>query len=160
MNHAEDRLQLGLLMWLQKVHWDLYRSTLHYPAGGTRNKREAARLKTLGVRAGVPDLLCFAPRGEYHGLALELKTGKNKPRANQIEWLSRFADFGWMAAWANDLDTAKRIFQEYAGGGRPGAPTLGAESETKELSELEGEVATLKDQWLRAMAETENLRRG
>lgn len=34
-----------------------------------------------------------------------------------------------------------------------------AESETKELSELEGEVATLKDQWLRAMAETENLRR-
>jgi molecular chaperone GrpE len=34
-----------------------------------------------------------------------------------------------------------------------------AESETKELSVLEGELATLKDQWLRAMAETENLRR-
>ncbi len=34
-----------------------------------------------------------------------------------------------------------------------------AETETKELSALEGEVATLKDQWLRAMAETENLRR-
>lgn len=34
-----------------------------------------------------------------------------------------------------------------------------AESETKELSMLEEEVATLKDQWLRAMAETENLRR-
>lgn len=34
-----------------------------------------------------------------------------------------------------------------------------AESEIKELSTLEGEVATLKDQWLRAMAETENLRR-
>jgi len=34
-----------------------------------------------------------------------------------------------------------------------------AESEAKELSALEGEVAALKDQWLRAMAETENLRR-
>jgi molecular chaperone GrpE len=34
-----------------------------------------------------------------------------------------------------------------------------AESETKELSALEEEVATLKDQWLRAIAETENLRR-
>lgn len=34
-----------------------------------------------------------------------------------------------------------------------------ADSETKELSALEGEVAALKDQWLRAMAETENLRR-
>ena len=34
-----------------------------------------------------------------------------------------------------------------------------AESETKELSALETELASLKDQWLRAMAETENLRR-
>jgi molecular chaperone GrpE len=34
-----------------------------------------------------------------------------------------------------------------------------AESGTKDLSVLEGELATLKDQWLRAMAETENLRR-
>lgn len=34
-----------------------------------------------------------------------------------------------------------------------------AESETKELSTLEEQVTTLKDQWLRAMAETENLRR-
>ncbi|MBX9805132.1 MAG: nucleotide exchange factor GrpE [Alphaproteobacteria bacterium] len=34
-----------------------------------------------------------------------------------------------------------------------------AETETQELTSLEGEVANLKDQWLRAMAETENLRR-
>jgi len=34
-----------------------------------------------------------------------------------------------------------------------------AESETKELTELEAELTNLKDQWLRAMAETENLRR-
>lgn len=34
-----------------------------------------------------------------------------------------------------------------------------AESETQELSTLESELASLKDQWLRAMAETENLRR-
>lgn len=34
-----------------------------------------------------------------------------------------------------------------------------AESETEQLSTLETELANLKDQWLRAMAETENLRR-
>jgi molecular chaperone GrpE len=34
-----------------------------------------------------------------------------------------------------------------------------AESETRQLSALEVEVANLKDQWMRAMAETENLRR-
>ena len=34
-----------------------------------------------------------------------------------------------------------------------------AESEAQQLSVLEVEVANLKDQWMRAMAETENLRR-
>lgn len=34
-----------------------------------------------------------------------------------------------------------------------------AESEIQQLSTLEAELAALKDQWLRAMAETENLRR-
>lgn len=34
-----------------------------------------------------------------------------------------------------------------------------AESETQQLAALETELASLKDQWLRAMAETENLRR-
>jgi molecular chaperone GrpE len=34
-----------------------------------------------------------------------------------------------------------------------------AESETQQLSVLEAEVANLKDQWMRAMAETENLRK-
>lgn len=33
-----------------------------------------------------------------------------------------------------------------------------AEQETKQLETLESEVANLKDQWMRAMAETENLR--
>ena len=34
-----------------------------------------------------------------------------------------------------------------------------ADIETQQLSSLEEELANLKDQWLRAMAETENLRR-
>jgi molecular chaperone GrpE len=34
-----------------------------------------------------------------------------------------------------------------------------AQTETQELSTLETELANLKDQWLRAMAETENLRK-
>jgi molecular chaperone GrpE len=34
-----------------------------------------------------------------------------------------------------------------------------ADSETEQLTTLETELANLKDQWLRAMAETENLRR-
>lgn len=112
--YEEDRLQLELLLWLQVAHRDLYSVTVHYPAGGQRNKREAGRLKALGVRAGVPDLLCFAPRGEFHGLALELKTGKNRPSADQLKWAAHLTDCGWLWAWANSIEVARRVFAEYA----------------------------------------------
>lgn len=49
----------------------------HIPNGGSRNKREAANLKRQGVRAGVPDLCLPVARGDYHGLYIELKYGKN-----------------------------------------------------------------------------------
>lgn len=111
--HEEDALQLRFLLWLQAEHRDLYRVTVHYPAGGRRDAREAGRLKSLGVRAGVPDLLCFAPRGPHNGLALELKTGANKPRSEQIEWLARLSDCGWMAAWANSMEAAVGVVNAY-----------------------------------------------
>lgn len=112
--HEEDNLQLAVLLWLQSEHRDLYRCTVHYPAGGKRNKREAGRLKLLGVRAGVPDLLCFAPRGQFHGLALELKTGANKPTSKTLDWMSRLSECGWRCVWVNTLEGAKVAVVEYA----------------------------------------------
>jgi hypothetical protein len=45
----------------------------HYPAGGSRNLIEAVRLRDVGTRSGVPDLLfCLGGRC----LALELKVEK------------------------------------------------------------------------------------
>lgn len=46
----------------------------------------------------------------------------------------------------NDVETAEELASR-------------AETETKQLETLEGELANLKDQWMRAMAETENLRK-
>lgn len=50
----------------------------HVPNGGSRDRREAARLKAQGVRAGVPDLCLPVPSGAYHGLFIELKAGKTR----------------------------------------------------------------------------------
>jgi len=46
------------------------------PNGGLRNPAEAARLKKEGVLAGVADLFIAEPRGNYHGLFLEMKKKK------------------------------------------------------------------------------------
>lgn len=47
------------------------------PNGGRRNKAEAAKLKAMGVRKGIPDLFLPIPRQGYHGLYIETKKIKN-----------------------------------------------------------------------------------
>ena len=46
------------------------------PNGGWRNAIVAAKLKAEGVTAGVPDLMLAVPHGQYHGLFVEMKNGK------------------------------------------------------------------------------------
>lgn len=45
----------------------------HVPNGGHRVKAVAAKLKTQGVKAGVPDLVLPMARGGYFGLYIEFK---------------------------------------------------------------------------------------
>lgn len=56
MNHQyEEREQMALMHWAayyESEHPELA-LLFHIPNGGTRNKREAGRLKAAGVKAGV-----------------------------------------------------------------------------------------------------------
>lgn len=117
--HREEQLQRALLKWLAVAHPDLADFTFHPANGGGRRKAEAAILVGLGVKRGVPDLICVAARGRFSGLALELKTGRAKPTRAQADWLGRFARNRWFAAWANTRETAEAAFDRYARGGAP-----------------------------------------
>ncbi|WP_176506384.1 VRR-NUC domain-containing protein [Pseudomonas urethralis] len=45
----------------------------HVPNGGHRHKATAGKLKSQGVRAGIPDLVLAVARGGYFGLYIEFK---------------------------------------------------------------------------------------
>jgi len=47
-----------------------------------------------GVRPGVPDINLPVPRGEYIGLWIELKAGKNKTTTDQDWWLEKLKERG------------------------------------------------------------------
>ena len=49
----------------------------HSPSGGSRNLSEGKRFKKMGTRKGFPDLFIFITNSIYHGLFIELKSGKN-----------------------------------------------------------------------------------
>ena len=76
---------------------------LHPANGGTRDIREAARFKRMGVLAGASDLLLWH-RG--NSFALELKSPAGRLSDAQLEFLARFNDAGGHSASAEGVDRA------------------------------------------------------
>src|SRR5262249_42252050 len=64
---------------------------LHPANGGTRDIREAARFKRMGVLAGASDLLLWHNGNSF---ALELKAAGGRLSDTQLEFLARFNDAG------------------------------------------------------------------
>lgn len=91
----------------------------HTPNGGLRNKREAAKLKAMGVRPGVSDLI-FIRRATWsldclpEIFCLELKAPNGKQNDNQIAFgkeMSGIAGDGCYAI-ADSTDRAIEILEK------------------------------------------------
>lgn len=115
MNQWEAAEQTALFRWasLMSGQFPEIEMLYHIPNGGSRNKIEAAHLKQQGVKAGVPDLCLPVARGEYHGLYIELKYGKNKPTENQKRWINLLCNQNYKAEVAYGWEEASKIILEY-----------------------------------------------
>ena len=86
---------------------------MHCPNGGTRNEAEAVSLKKQGVKSGVPDVCILEPRGDFHGLFIELKVGYNKLSKNQENWIDKLGVRAYKTAVSYSLDETRAIIDEY-----------------------------------------------
>lgn len=87
----------------------------HIPNGGSRNKPEAQNLKAQGVKAGVPDLCLPVARGNFHGLYIEMKYGKNKTTDKQRYWLAELKEQGYETAVCYGAEEAMDKIADYLG---------------------------------------------
>ena len=108
---GEDRLQHAVIVFLQMQYPNALWT--HIPNEGRRTPFERFKLKHLGTKAGVPDLMIFTPNKHYNGLAIELKYKKNKPTANQKIWLDKLSKNNWLAVWLNDYDDCINLINKY-----------------------------------------------
>lgn len=77
----------------------------HVPNGELRPDGAGARLKRMGTRPGVADLLLVAPpQGRLH--ALELKQLGKKPTPAQAAFLADLSACGGIAAWVDGYKPA------------------------------------------------------
>lgn len=86
---SESDEQQALFEWaaVKQAEIPELRLLFHIPNGGYRNKVTAARMKSEGVKAGVPDLFLPVARDGCHGLFIEMKKVKGgKVSEEQYSW--------------------------------------------------------------------------
>jgi hypothetical protein len=107
----EDKLQNRVMRYLEfKYPKALF---THVANEGKRSAFEQYKLKYLGTKPGVPDVMIFTPNKHFNGLAIELKAGYNKPTENQKKWLIWLENAKWKALWSNNEDECYKIIDDY-----------------------------------------------
>lgn len=115
---TEDEEQIIIMNWaaLARGKYPELDMLFHIPNGGKRGKREAARFRDMGVKAGVPDLFLPVPRGKYAGLFVELKRRKGGVvSVEQKKWIENLRGMGYAAEVAYGGWAAVELIKEYIG---------------------------------------------
>ena len=108
---GEDKLQRAIINYLD-MQYPNARFT-HPMNEGKRTKFEQYKMKYLGAKPGIPDLLIFTPNAVFSGLAVELKYKYNKPTDNQKKWLKWLENCNWATYWTNDFDDCVEVIDKY-----------------------------------------------
>ncbi len=136
MSESNEQIALFDLIRRLEGKYPLLKRVYHVPNGGMRHKATAGRLKAEGVRPGVLDINIDVPqrkvdglkyshglRGDdclttvYHGLRIEMKFGKNKPTAEQKDWLEYYESAGYQTAVCYTSIEAWNVIVKYLGYG-------------------------------------------
>ena len=108
MNKAEERIQQEIFTY----HWNTYpeeRKLLFMVNNNPKNKIDGARLKSLGLVAGVSDLIYVNPR-DCKVYFVELKTPKGRQDPEQIIFENKVTALGFKYLLIRSLDEMINFF--------------------------------------------------
>lgn len=106
---SEDRLQQECYLWFHNTYPEFRGLLFHVPNGGSRNAREGAKFKAMGVVPGVADLL-FIWKGNLY--AFELKTDKGSQSLSQKKWQVIAEENGVIYEVVRDLSKFKQLINK------------------------------------------------
>ena len=112
----EDEEQAAVIAWAKRNErcCPALRMLFHVPNGGHRGKATAARLVAQGVKPGVPDLCLPVPRGNHHGLWIEMKRLKSSGlTTEQKRWLEQLNAHGYRAVMCRGAGAAIAEIKAY-----------------------------------------------
>lgn len=105
--------QESLTLWDWIKLNKLAKYCFHIPNEAKRSAYTGNRLKKIGLRPGVSDYFIGIPKGEWAGMFLEMKAGKNKPTKLQEQFMEDMAEQGYYCVWVTGFDNAKQCIERY-----------------------------------------------
>lgn len=117
---TEAQHQAAVILWSEQTDvramWPSLKLLHHIPNGGSRNEIEGKQLRRQGVKRGVPDLCLPVPRGNYHGLYIEMKRAdRGETSTEQDWWIEELFDKGYYAEVCHGCEAAIRTLKWYMG---------------------------------------------
>lgn len=109
MNHDESIIQAAIVQALSLL--GVYLFSVPNDAAGAVSAAKGARLKALGLRAGVSDLVLMGLDGRAY--FLEIKTATGKLSDSQKKFQALCAARGWPYAVARSVDEAVTKAKEW-----------------------------------------------
>ena len=121
MSEATDQQALFALLEQAQGRYPILQYVFHVPNGEKRDKATAAKLKRMGVKSGVPDVLLPLLRYDdtgnvwWSGLAIEMKTAEGTEQTAQKQWAAHLAQQGWRTEICREWTAAARLILEWVG---------------------------------------------
>lgn len=106
---AEEALQRAVVQLLALYEQRDLLAFAHVPNGERRDPVTGGRLKAMGVRAGVPDLLLWIRGGR--ALGIELKAGLGKISPEQMYWHARVSSLGHRVYVCRSVDEVEAVLR-------------------------------------------------
>jgi hypothetical protein len=113
--NLEDAELIAFFDW---VAWQSKRNPILQVIHHVENERKCSiaqgnRRKRKGVKAGIPDIVCPIPSGDFHGLYIEMKTKKGKISPEQERMMRLLHGLGHCVRVAYSGKEAISILEAY-----------------------------------------------
>ena len=121
---TEEQEQRAVIEWARLSRgrfpglWLLF----HIPNGGLRHPVTGLRLKLIGTRSGVPDLLLPVSAQGFHGLFIEMKRSVDRPKKkggkgslseSQLWWRDHLTRQGYRVEVCYGFEEARQVLEDY-----------------------------------------------
>ena len=116
---TEAQEQRDLFRWAayQRGKWPELQLMFHVPNEGKRSTITGARMRDEGMKRGVPDIFIPVPRGQYHGMFVEMKRrAGGRMSAEQERWLADLSRQGYYCAVCRGWEIAADKITAYMQG--------------------------------------------